>query len=118
MRKLILLAVLFWASSAWAVCTVTNIYVTDPGDYSSSARPTVIISGPGSGGATATANMTPLGGGEYGVSSIVVTLPGSYTGPVTISFSGSNTITDAQAYAIMGGSCASGGARKRFAWLL
>ena len=118
MRKLLLAAVLLWAASAWATCTVTSIYVTDAGDYSSATKPTVIITGPGSGGATATAYMVSIGGGEYGVSSIVVTLPGSYTGPVTISFSGSNTITDAQAYAVMGGSCAAGGAKKRFAWLI
>ena len=118
MRKLIIAVLFLLAAPCWAVCTVTGIYVTDPGDYSTSVRPTVIITGPGSGGATATAYMTPIGGGEYGVSSIVVTIAGNYTGPVTISFSGSNTVTDAQAYAVMDGSCAAGGGRRRFAWML
>ena len=118
MRKYVLAALLLATPNLWAVCTVTGIYVTDGGDYATITSPTIVITGPGAGGATATAFMAPLGGGEYGVSSIVVTLPGSYTGPVTISFSGSNTIKPAVGYATMGGSCASGGARKRFAWLL
>ena len=120
MRKLIVAALFLLAAPCWAVCTVTGIYVTDPGVYSSSTPPAVIITGPGSGGGTAYANMTSNIEGQYNVSSVVMTAVGSYTGPVTVSFSGSNSIAEASAYVVMGGSCAApgGGGRKKFAWIL
>lgn len=119
MRKYVLAALLLATPNLWAVCTVTGIYVTDGGDYATITSPTVVITGPGAGGATATAFMAHLGGGEYHVSSVVVTWPGTYTGPVTVTFTGGVLAGQpATGYATMDGSCASGGARKRFAWLL
>ena len=118
MRKFILAVLLLCSSPAWATCTVTSIYVLDAGVYDSIATPNVFISGPGAGGSTAKAYMVPYGGGHYYVSSVVVTAPGSYTGPVTVTFTGGQAGDTATGYAVMGGSCASGGARKRFAWLL
>ena len=77
------------SSNLFSTYTVSSINVTSGGKYNSSTPPSVIITGPGAGGAYAYAEMlpNPVGIGYY-VSNIVVGSGGSYTGPVAISFSG------------------------------
>lgn len=118
MRKIILLVLLSFASAqAWATgCSVSSVYVSDAGLYSTNSPPSVIITGPGTGGATAYANMT-ASGPYWLVSSVIVTAAGSYTGPVTVTFIGGSPVHNAAGHAVMSGSCGSGG-RNRFAWLL
>jgi hypothetical protein len=123
MKKLILISLLLCASQAWGACTVASIYVTYGGSYSlSTSTPTVVITGPGS-GATASVNMAAIGSPATGlyVTSAPVSAGGSYTGPVSIMFTGGTYTSPATGYAIMSGSCGSGGGgggRKKFAWLL
>ena len=74
---------------------VTNVMVNNGGCYSTSATPTVAISGGGGSGATATANMTAATStscpGGYTVGSVTVTAGGSgYSTQPVVSFAGSN----------------------------
>ncbi len=123
MRKLLLTCFLLCALPAWATCTLSNVVVNSGGAYSNSTPPTVGVTGPGSGGAVAQANMAYFTGPNiWYVSSVTVTNGGSYTGYVSISFNSTgNQIGGGQAagYAVMGGSCGGGGGgKKRSAWLL
>ena len=87
MKRAILVVVAFClVSPAWAASCVSSVVVTSGGDYASIISPTVVFTGGGGSGAAATAYMSPLGGGEYQVSSVHVTLPGSYTGTPAVSF--------------------------------
>jgi hypothetical protein len=122
MKKILLVAFLLLASRAWAACTVASIYVTNGGQYSlSTATPSVTISGPGT-GATALVEMAAIGSPATGlyVSSAPITAGGSYTGSVTVTFSGGTYTYPATGYAIMtgcGGGGGGGSTRRVFAWL-
>ena len=51
--------------------------------------------------AVATAYTSPLGGGEYYISSVVITVTGDYyTSSVSVTFTGSTTINAATGYAV------------------
>ena len=127
MKKLALIALLFFCPCAWSACSVASIYITGAGQYSlSSAAPTVTITGPGT-GATAGVSMTPYF--PFGmtqpptylyVSGAMIVTGGSYTGPVSVTFTGGTYTTPATGFAIMSGSCGSGGGggRNKFAWLM
>lgn len=87
MKKTILTVVAFClVLPAWSASCVSSVVVTSGGDYTGSISPTVVFTGGGGSGAAATAYMSSLGGGEYKVSSVSVTLPGSYTGTPAVSF--------------------------------
>jgi hypothetical protein len=117
MRRTILAAfLLLMASTAWATCTVTSVYVESGGSYSDSEAPSITFTGPGVGGADAIVYMV-RGGIKYHISSILVTNSGSYTGPVTITFSGGFQELAPITYVVMGGSCATGGGKRVYSWL-
>jgi hypothetical protein len=120
MRKSILIALFLFCAQAWATCTVSNIYVTSAAPYYNwTSPPTVVITGPGAGGATAYANSSYFA--PYWIlNSVTVTAGGAYTGPVSVYFSGGSPVSSqANAYAVMTGSCgAGGGATRKSAWLM
>ena len=128
MRKLFgILAILLASSVAHAACTVSGVYVMSGGTYSSVSGFTITISGPGSGGATANPNFVYVGGGGsyLYLSSVTVGNGGSFTGPATVTFSGGTpgapSFSTATGYAVMSGSCGSGGGggnRKVSSWLM
>lgn len=122
MKKLILAWFLAWSTSAWATCSIANIIVTYGGSYEDTTGLNIIITGPGSGGATATPNVVGSGGAFY-VSSATVTAAGSFTGTATVTFIGGTSTGaldyEATGYAVMTAGCSGGGSSKKvFSWLL
>ena len=122
MRKIILTILLLASSNAWATCSVINVIIpkNQGGAYATSTPPSIAFYGPGVGGASATANMAYKNSIWY-VSSVIVTTAGSYTGTVTVTFSGGNPITgdDATGYAVLSGACGViSGSGLVFSWLL
>ncbi len=61
---------------------------TTGGYYALSETPIATLTGPGAGGATATANTTTISGTYKVVSSVTVTAGGSYTAPAIVTFTG------------------------------
>ena len=87
MKKVVLtILMLCLALSARAASCVSSVVVTNGGDYPSITSLAVIFTGGGGSGASAVAYMSSLGGGEYKVSGVSVTLTGSYTGTPAVSF--------------------------------
>ncbi len=82
-------------TSVYATTTLSPTYgvgsvtITNGGLYTSLALIGVNFSGPGAGGATGQAITIPVAGGKT-VTGVQILTPGSYTGPVTVTFSASS----------------------------
>jgi hypothetical protein len=91
------------SSNLFSTYTIASIGVDDGGLYSTNTPPTVHLSGSGVGGGAALAVMVPAGHMVYTIGRITVTDPGSYTGPVTVSFSGGAQTSAPSATAYLSG---------------
>ena len=90
---------------------VASVVIDFEGDYTSQTPlPTVTFTGPGAGGAIGHAVMYESGG-EWYVSGVNISAGGSYTGAVTVTFSGGNLASpgdDATGHVILSGSGSGG----------
>ena len=122
MRKVIIGLILCLSTlHLWGACTVIGVHVGGVPLYSDPTPPTITISGPGTGGATAVANMAYTSPYWY-VSSVTVTAAGSFTGPASATVSGGYPAFPSDpvyAYVVMGGDCSVGGRSKRkYVWIM